>query len=168
MEIKREIYSGQELDIKLKKGIDKLANAVKVTMGPKGKLVLINRVGRHPIVTKDGVTVAQSINLVDEVENLGVQVLKESASRTAEEAGDGTTTATVLAQYIYTEGLRYKTAGFDIEQLKSGIDLAKQSIVGLIKESATPVQGKDDLLKVATISANGEQEIAKLIVDDSF
>jgi chaperonin GroEL len=165
MEIKREIYSGQELDIKLKKGIDKLANAVKVTMGPKGKLVLINRVGRHPIVTKDGVTVAQSINLVDEVENLGVQVLKESASRTAEEAGDGTTTATVLAQYIYTEGLRYKTAGFDIEQLKSGIDLAKQSIVGLIKESATPVQGKDDLLKVATISANGEQEIAKLIVD---
>ena len=90
MEIKREIYSGQELDIKLKKGIDKLANAVKVTMGPKGKLVLINREGRHPIVTKDGVTVAQSINLVDEVENLGVQVLKESASRTAEEAGDGT------------------------------------------------------------------------------
>ena len=165
MEIKREIYSGQELDIKLQKGIDKLANAVKVTMGPKGKLVLISRDGRHPIVTKDGVTVAQSINLIDEVENLGVQVLKESASRTAEEAGDGTTTATVLAQFIYNEGLRYKTAGFDIEQLKSGIECAKKSIVNLINENSVPVDGSDDLLKVATISANGEEEIAKLIVE---
>jgi chaperonin GroEL len=164
MEIKREIYSGQELDLKLKKGIDKLANAVKVTMGPKGKLVLINRVGRHPIVTKDGVTVAQSINLVDEVENLGVQVLKESASRTAEEAGDGTTTATVLAQFIYNEGLRYKTAGFDIEQLKLGINAAKEDVIKLIKENSIPVNGTDDLLKVATISANGEKDIAKLIV----
>ena len=164
MEIKREIYSGQELDLKLKKGIDKLANAVKVTMGPKGKLVLINREGRHPIVTKDGVTVAQSINLVDEVENLGVQVLKESASRTAEEAGDGTTTATVLAQFIYNEGLRYKTAGFDIEQLKTGIELAKENITSLIKKNSSDVNGTEDLLKVATISANGEADIAKLIV----
>ena len=120
MEIKREIYSGQDLDAKLQKGIDKLANAVKVTMGPKGKLVLIHRPGLHPIVTKDGVTVAQAINLVDEVENLGAQIIKESASRTAEEAGDGTTTATVLAQYIYNEGLKYKTAGFDVIQLKEG------------------------------------------------
>jgi len=164
MEIKREIYSGQELDLKLKKGIDKLANAVKVTMGPKGKLVLINREGRHPIVTKDGVTVAQSINLVDEVENLGVQVLKESASRTAEEAGDGTTTATVLSQFIYNEGLRYKTAGFDIEQLKEGIELAKRDIVSMIRKFSMEVDGTGDLLKVATISANGEEEIAKLIV----
>tara|TARA_R100000027_G_scaffold51258_1_gene39975 strand:+ start:13688 stop:15298 length:1611 start_codon:yes stop_codon:yes gene_type:complete len=164
MQIKREIYSGQELDLKLKKGIDKLANAVKVTMGPKGKLVLINREGMHPIVTKDGVTVAQSINLVDEVENLGVQVLKESASRTAEEAGDGTTTATVLSQFIYNEGLRYKTAGFDIEQLKSGIDLAKSNIIDLIEKNSLPVNGTEDLLKVATISANGEKDIAELIV----
>ena len=164
MEIKREIYSGQELDIKLQKGIDKLANAVKITMGPKGKLVLISRDGRHPIVTKDGVTVAQSINLVDEVENLGVQVLKESASRTADEAGDGTTTATVLSQFIYNEGLRYKTAGFDIEQLKTGIELAKKNVISLINKNSVPVEGADDLLKVATISANGEEEIAKLIV----
>ena len=165
MEIKREIYSGQELDIKLKRGIDKLANAVKVTMGPKGKLVLINREGRHPIVTKDGVTVAQSVNLVDEVENIGVQILKESASRTAEEAGDGTTTATVLAQFIYNEGLKYKTAGFDVDQLKIGIENAKQKVIDIIKESAVEVDGKSDLLKVATISANGEDEIAQLIVN---
>ena len=164
MEIKREIYSGQDLDIKIKRGIDKLANTVKVTMGPKGKLVLIHRPGQHPLVTKDGVTVAQSINLVDEVENLGVQILKESASRTAEEAGDGTTTATVLSQFIYNEGLRYKTAGFDIDQLKQGIDLAKKEITDNIKNCAVEVDGTNDLLKVASISANGETEIAELIV----
>jgi chaperonin GroEL len=165
MEIKREIYSGQELDSKLQKGINKLANAVKVTMGPKGKLVLIHRPGHHPIVTKDGVTVAQAINLVDEVENLGAQIIKESASRTADEAGDGTTTATVLAQYIYNEGLKYKTAGFDVMQLKEGVEYARSILTGLIKESARAVNNNDDLLDVATISANGEKEVAKLIVD---
>jgi len=164
MEIKREIYSGQELDLKLQKGINKLASAVKVTMGPKGKLVLINRPGSHPIVTKDGVTVAQSINLIDEVENLGAQIIKESASRTAEEAGDGTTTATVLAQYIYNEGLKYKTAGFDVALLKEGIEYARDQVINNIKSQAAEVGSQEDLLKVATISANGEEEIAKLIV----
>ena len=133
MEIKRKIYSGQELDSKLQKGIDKLANAVKITMGPKGKLVLIHRPSNHPIVTKDGVTVAQAINLVDEVENLGAQIIKESASRTADEAGDGTTTATVLAQFIYNEGLKYKIAGFDMMQLKSGIEFACKRVIENIK-----------------------------------
>lgn len=165
MEIKREIHTGQELDSRLKKGIDKLANAVKVTMGPKGRLVLIHRPGRHPIVTKDGVTVAHSVNLVDEVENLGAQIIKESASRTAEEAGDGTTTATVLAQYIYSEGLKYKTAGFDVDHLKLGINSATQSIIKEIVASSIEVKSNDDLLKVASISANGETEVAKLIVD---
>ena len=165
MEIKREIYSGQELDSKLQKGINKLAGAVKVTMGPKGKLVLIHRPGRHPIVTKDGVTVAQSINLSDEVENLGAQVIKESASRTAEEAGDGTTTATVLAQHIYNEGLKYKIAGFDVMQIKEGIELARESIIESIKKLSKEVSLTKDLLKVATISANGEEEVAKLIVE---
>ena len=165
MEIKREIYSGQELDNLLQKGINKLSDAVKVTMGPKGKLVLIQRPGYHPIVTKDGVTVAQAVNLENEVENLGAQIIKESASRTAEEAGDGTTTATVLAQYIYNEGLRYKTAGFDVEHLKTGINEAKKSIISLIKKHSLEVNGTEDLLKVATISANGEETIAKLIVD---
>jgi len=165
MEIKREIYSGQELDSKLQKGINKLANAVKVTMGPKGKLVLIHRPGQHPIVTKDGVTVAQAVNLVDEVENLGAQIIKESASRTADEAGDGTTTATVLAQFIYNEGLKYKIAGFDVMQLKEGVEYARSILVDLIKDASQEVNNNDDLLKVATISANGEEEVAKLIVD---
>ena len=165
MEIKREIYSGQELDNLLQKGINKLSDAVKVTMGPKGKLVLIQRSGLHPIITKDGVTVAQAVNLENEVENLGAQIIKESASRTADEAGDGTTTATVLAQYIYNEGLRYKTAGFDIENIKAGIEDAKKSIIHLIKSHALEVNGTEDLLKVATISANGEEEVAKLIVN---
>ena len=165
MEIKREIYSGQELDSKLQKGINKLADAVKVTMGPKGKLVLIHRPGQHPIVTKDGVTVAQAINLIDEVENLGSQIIKESASRTAEEAGDGTTTATVLAQFIYNEGLKYKTAGFDVMQIKEGIDHARNILIELIQNSAREVSDSNDLLKVATISANGEKDVAQLIVD---
>jgi len=164
MEIKREIHSGQELDTLLQKGVNKLSDTVKVTMGPKGKLVLIQRQGAHPLVTKDGVTVAQAINLENEVENLGAQIIKESASRTADEAGDGTTTATVLAQFIYNEGLKYKTAGFDIEQLKAGISLATNNIISLIKKQSVEVTGKEDLLKVATISANGEEEVADLIV----
>ena len=164
-EIKRDIYSGQELDTLLKKGVDKLANTVKTTMGPKGKLVLIHRPGQHPIVTKDGVTVAQAINLVNEVENLGAKIIKESASRTAEQAGDGTTTATVLAQYLYGEGLKYKAAGFDMTLLKDGIEDAKNLIIDLIKDSAKEVSDKDSLLKVATISANGESSVANLIVD---
>ena len=164
MEIKREINSGQELDSHLQKGINKLADAVKTTMGPQGKLVLINRPGLHPIVTKDGVTVAQAINLVNEIENLGAQIIKEAASRTAEEAGDGTTTATVLAQYIYNEGLKYKIAGFDILRLKEGIELGMQKVIDRIKKSSIEITDTKDLLKVATISANGEEEIAKLIV----
>jgi|TARA_R110000824_G_scaffold53018_1_gene147052 chaperonin GroEL len=165
MEIKREIYSGQELDAKLQKGINKLADAVKVTMGPKGKLVLIHRPGNHPIVTKDGVTVAQAVNLVNEVENLGAQIIKESASRTAEEAGDGTTTATVLAQFIYNEGLKYKIAGFDVMQIKEGVEAARDLLITAIKNVAREVNDSDDLLKVATISANGEKDVAQLIVN---
>lgn len=164
-EIKREIYSGQELDTLLKRGVDKLANTVKTTMGPKGKLVLIHRPGQHPIVTKDGVTVAQAINLVNEVENLGAKIIKESASRTAEQAGDGTTTATVLAQYLYGEGLKYKAAGFDMTLLKEGVEDAKNLVVDLIKEASKEVNDKENLLKVATISANGEESVANLIVD---
>ena len=147
------------------KGINKLAGAVKITMGPKGKLVLIHRPSNHPIVTKDGVTVAQAINLVDEVENLGAQIIKESASRTADEAGDGTTTATVLAQFIYNEGLKYKIAGFDMMQLKSGIEFACKRVIENIKVLSKEINQTEDLLKVATISANGEEEIAKLIVN---
>lgn len=163
-EIKREIYFGDDLENSLKKGIDKLSNAVKVTMGPKGKLVLIQRPGQHPIVTKDGVTVAKAINLMDEVENLGAQIIKEAASRTADEAGDGTTTATVLAQAIYTEGLKMKSAGFDMVGIKQGIKASCKIVVDSLLDQREETTGRDDLLKVAKISANGEESIATMIV----
>lgn len=165
MEKKREVIFKDELDVSLKKGIDILANAVKTTMGPKGRLVLIQRPGDHPIVTKDGVTVAQSVNLSDEVQNLGVKVIKEAAARTAEEAGDGTTTATVLAQKIYNEGLKMKAAGFQPDLLKAGIDLALNSIKKEISSHKKEVNGREELLQVAMISANGEKETAELIVN---
>jgi len=165
LEKKREVIFKDELDVSLKKGIDILANAVKTTMGPKGRLVLIQRPGDHPIVTKDGVTVAQSVNLSDEVQNLGVKVIKEAAARTAEEAGDGTTTATVLAQKIYNEGLKMKAAGFQPDLLKAGIDLALNSIKKEISSHKKEVNGREELLQVAMISANGEKETAELIVN---
>jgi len=162
---KREIVSGDELTSKLKRGIDKLANTVKSTMGPKGKLVLIQRPGEHPIVTKDGVTVASAINLEDEVENLGAQIIKEAASRTAEEAGDGTTTSTVIAQSIYSEGLKMIAAGFDVVGLKRGINISVNTIVEEIDNIAQDIENKNDLKKVALIASNGESDVAELIVD---
>lgn len=130
-EKKRRIISGEDLTSALRRGVDKLANTVKSTMGPKGKLVLIQRDGLHPTVTKDGVTVANAINLSDEVENLGARVIKESAARTADDAGDGTTTATVLAQVIFNKGLQMQSAGFEIEGIKLGVEkgIDRKSVV---------------------------------------
>ena len=125
--IKREVSFRESFEPKLKRGVDTLANAVKTTMGPRGRLVLIQRSG-HPTVTKDGVTVANAVNLTDEIENLGVNVIREAASRTADEAGDGTTTATVLAQSIFNEGIRMKSAGFDTDLLIEGINHASKTI----------------------------------------
>jgi len=164
MEIKREIIFKDELDIRLKKGIDILANAVKSTMGPKGKLVLIQRENQHPIITKDGVTVAQSINLVDDVQNLGVKVIKEAASRTADEAGDGTTTATVLAQSIFTEGLKMISAGFQPDLLKCGIDISLNAIKKDLLQQRKKVTTSEELLQVAIISSNNERDVADLVV----
>ena len=164
MEIKKSVIFKDNFETKIKKGINTLADAVKTTMGPKGKLVLIQRVNQHPTVTKDGVTVASAINLEDEVENLGVKVIKEAAMRTAEEAGDGTTTSTVLAQAIFNEGIKMKSAGYQIDFLKEGIDIAmnisKDYIAGIKKDVTTP----EELKQVALISANGENQIAELIV----
>lgn len=165
MEIKREVIFKDEFENKIKKGIDTLSNAVKTTMGPKGKLVLIQRKDKHPIVTKDGVTVANAINLVDEVENLGVKVLKEAAARTADEAGDGTTTSTVLAQSIFNEGLKMKSAGFQIDLIKKGIELGLNTVKEYLSNSKKEISSDDELEQVALISANGEEEIAKLIVN---
>jgi chaperonin GroEL len=164
MEIKRKVIFKEDFENKIKKGIDTLSNAVKSTMGPKGKLVLIQREDRHPIVTKDGVTVANAINLEDEVENLGVKVLKEAAARTADEAGDGTTTSTVLAQSIFNEGLKMKSAGFQIDLIKKGIDKGLLIVKEQLLSSKKDVSNEEELKQVAMISANGEEEIANLIV----
>ena len=153
----------QDTRDRLLKGVNTLADAVKVTMGPRGRNVIIERPGQHPILTKDGVTVARAINLRDKVANLGAQMAKEAASRTADEAGDGTTTATVLTQAIYAEGLKMLAAGYTASDLKKGIDLAVDDAIEAITQISTPVSGEDDLLRVATVSANGEAELGELI-----
>lgn len=164
-EIKRKIVSGDELVSSIKRGVDKLADTVKSTMGPQGKLVLIQRQSLHPTVTKDGVTVANAINLLDELENLGARVIKESAARTADDAGDGTTTATVLAQSIYNKGLQMKAAGFSDEGIKEGIRKGIDIVLENLELQKREVSNSNDLRKVALISANGEEEVANLIVE---
>ena len=163
--IKRHVVFEEDLSQKLKRGVDTLANAVKTTMGPKGKLVLIQRDYSHPTITKDGVTVARAIELTDELENMAVKVLKEAASRTADDAGDGTTTATVLAQAIFNEGLKMKSAGYQIDLLKSGIDKAVSTVIEDLSKNCKKVDSDDELKQVALISANGEEEITNLIVE---
>jgi chaperonin GroEL len=148
---------------RLLRGVNVLADAVKVTMGPRGRNVIIEQPGEHPILTKDGVTVAKAINLSDRIANLGVQMIKEAASRTADEAGDGTTTATVLTQAIYAEGLKMIAAGYSASDLKKGIEQAVEEVVSQIGNFSSPVSGNEDLLRVATVSANGEIDLGKLI-----
>ena len=162
--VKRRIISGEDLTSAIRRGVDKLSDTVKTTMGPKGKLVLIQRPGIHPIVTKDGVTVANAINLVDEVENLGARVIKESAARTADDAGDGTTTATVIAQSIFNKGLQMRAAGFETEGIRQGIEKGVQLALEYLYKQKRDVADDLDLKKVAVISANGEEDIADLIV----
>ncbi len=148
----------------LKRGVDQLANAVKVTLGPKGRNVVIDRGYGAPTITKDGVTVAKEIELEDKFENIGAELVKEAASRTSDVAGDGTTTATVLAQAIIAEGIKHITAGANPLAVKRGIDSGTAAIVKMIKEEiATPVKD-DDIEKVATISAN-DPEIGKIIAE---
>lgn len=150
----------------LKRGIDTLANSVKVTLGPKGRNVVIDRPGLSPIVTKDGVTVAKEIVLEDPIENVGAQMVKEVASKTADLAGDGTTTATVLAQSIVTSGIKNVTAGANPMDLKRGIDKAVEAIVNALEDIATKV-GDDNskIQQVASISANNDDSIGSLIAD---
>lgn len=149
----------------LKEGVDKLANAVKVTLGPKGKNVIIDREGGAPLVTKDGVTVAREIELTsDVVENIGVKMVKEVASKTADIAGDGTTTATVLAQAIIAEGIKMVTVGANPMDIKIGIDKAVELVVKKIKEQASPVTADSEQIKqIALVSANNDAEVAELI-----
>ncbi|MGB8658667.1 MAG: chaperonin GroEL [Candidatus Zixiibacteriota bacterium] len=150
---------------KLKKGIDKLANAVKVTLGPKGRNVALDKKWGSPVVTKDGVTVAKEIELEDPFENMGAQMVKEVASKTSDVAGDGTTTATVLAQAIFREGLKNVTAGVNPMSLKRGIEKAVATVVEEIKKMSKPVPGKTEIAQVGTISANNDKSIGDLIAD---
>jgi chaperonin GroEL len=147
------------------KGVNTLANAVKVTLGPKGRNVVIDKSFGSPRITKDGVTVAKEIELEDKFENMGAQMVKEVASRTNDEAGDGTTTATVLAQAIVIEGMKSVAAGMNPMDLKRGIDLAVHSVVAHIKASSRPVKDSDEVAQVGTISANGEADIGRQIAD---
>ncbi len=147
------------------KGVDLLANAVKVTLGPKGRNVVIDKSFGAPRITKDGVTVAKEIELEDKFENMGAQMVREVASRTNDEAGDGTTTATVLAQAIVKEGMKSVAAGMNPMDLKRGIEQAVAVVVDAIKAQARTVSGSDEVAQVGTISANGEAEIGRQIAD---
>jgi chaperonin GroEL len=154
-----------EARARLKRGVDKLADAVKVTLGPKGRNVVIEKKFGNPTVTKDGVTVAKEIELEDEIENMGAQMVKEVATKTSDLAGDGTTTATVLAQAIFREGLKSVTAGANPMSLKRGIDKAVETITEELKKISVPTAGKKEIAQVGTISANNDAEIGKLIAD---
>lgn len=160
--MEKKISYGQDARFRMKEGVDKLANAVKATLGPKGRNVIIgNRYG-VPMVTKDGVTVAKSIDLPDVLEQLGCQLVKEVASKTNDVAGDGTTTATVLAQAITDEGLKVLSAGVDAQGLRRGIEKAVEVIVTSLKDQSIPVEGGDAIEQVASISAN-DKAIGKIV-----
>ena len=162
----KEIKFNTEARELLKKGVDELANAVKVTLGPKGRNVIIEKKFGAPHITKDGVSVAKEVELADPLENMGAQMLKEVASKTGDNAGDGTTTATVLAQSIINVGLKNVAAGANPMDLKRGIDKAVAKVVASIKSQSKEV-GDDNskIEQVATISANNDHEIGKLIAD---
>lgn len=149
----------------LKEGVDILANAVKVTLGPKGRNVILDKKFGAPGITKDGVSVAKEIELSDPIQNIGAQLVKEVASKTADKAGDGTTTATVLAQAIFTNGLKNITAGANPMDLKRGIDKAVKKVIEELKSQSEPISDSSKLAQVATISANNDQEIGNMIAD---
>ena len=161
----KEIIYSADARAKLKSGVDQLANAVKATLGPKGRNVVIDRKFGSPLTTKDGVTVAKEIELADSVENMGAQMVREVASKTSDQAGDGTTTATILAQAIIREGLKNVTAGANPTEIKRGIDKAVALIVDNLKDQSKSVAGRDDIAKVGAISANNDQEIGNLIAE---
>jgi len=161
----KELLFNTEARAKLKRGVDALAEAVKVTLGPKGRNVVIDKKFGSPTVTKDGVTVAKEVELTDAIENMGAQMVKEVATKTSDLAGDGTTTATVLAQAIFREGLKNVTAGANPMELKRGIDRAVETIVEQLKTLSVPSAGKKEIAQVGSISANNDKEIGNLIAD---
>ncbi|WP_375174848.1 chaperonin GroEL [Pseudooceanicola sp.] len=161
----KDVKFNTEARNKMLKGVNVLADAVKVTLGPKGRNVVLDKSFGAPRITKDGVSVAKEIELEDKFENMGAQMVKEVASRTNDEAGDGTTTATVLAQAIVKEGMKAVAAGMNPMDLKRGIDLATTKVVEAIKAAARDVTDSDEVAQVGTISANGEASIGRMIAD---
>src|SRR5215208_3319325 len=161
----KELHFNTDARAALKRGVDQLAEAVKVTLGPKGRNVVIDKKFGAPTVTKDGVTVAKEIELSDPIENMGAQMVKEVATKTSDLAGDGTTTATVLAQAIFREGLKNVTAGVNPMALKRGIDKAVAAVVEELKKMSVVTQGKKEIAQVGSISANNDKEIGDLIAE---
>ncbi len=159
----KDVKFGQDARERMMKGIDILANAVKVTLGPKGRNVVLDKAFGAPRITKDGVTVAKDIELDDKFENMGAQMMREVASKTADEAGDGTTTATVLAQAIVKEGAKSVAAGSNPMDLKRGIDLAVSKVIGELGEKSKKVTSNEEIAQIGTISANGDAEIGRFI-----
>ena len=159
----RQYDSNNSLQQKILEGIDILTDNVASTMGPRGRNVILHQKGRNPFITKDGVTVAKFIELEDPFENVGAQIIKQAAAKTNSEAGDGTTTSTVLARAILDKAQRYLIAGAPPIELKRGIDKAVEAIVENLKEASTPITSEEDIVHIATISANGDSTIGKLI-----
>ena len=162
---KKEIKYSAEAREKMMKGADTLANAVKVTLGPKGRNVLLEKSFGSPTTTKDGVTVAKEIELEDKFENMGAQMVKEVASKTSDVAGDGTTTATILAQAIYREGSKMVAAGSNPMAIKRGIEQAVNAVVEELKKSSKPTKEKTEIAQVGTVSANNDKTIGDIIAE---
>jgi len=161
----KEIIFSDNARNKLARGVEKLTDAVKVTMGPRGRNVLIQKSYGSPVITKDGVSVAREVELADKLEDMGAQLVKEVASNTADEAGDGTTTATVLANAIFSEGLRNITAGANPVEVKRGMDKACEAILENLKAASKSIKDKSEIAQVATISANSDAEIGNMIAE---
>ena len=159
----KEVKFALDARDKMLRGVDILADAVKVTLGPKGRNVVFEKTFGAPRITKDGVTVAKEIELKDKFENMGAQMVREVASKTSDVAGDGTTTATVLAQAIVREGAKAVAAGMNPMDLKRGIDLAVETVVADLKGRAKKVSTNDEIAQVGTISANGDAEIGQML-----
>ena len=161
----KEIHFNTESRENLRKGVDILANAVKVTLGPKGRNVILDKKFGAPTITKDGVTVAKEIELKDAVENMGAQLVKEVASKTADDAGDGTTTATVLAQAIFNNGIKNVAAGANPMDLKRGIDKAVKNVVSELQDQSKEIKDSSEISQVATVSANNDHEIGSMVAN---
>ena len=161
----KQLFFDTDARDRLKKGVDALADAVKVTLGPKGRNVIIDKKFGAPTITKDGVSVAKEIELKEPIENMGAQLVKEVASKTADQAGDGTTTATVLTQAIFNVGIKNVAAGANPMDLKRGIDKAVSAVVAELKANSKPISTSKEIAQVATVSANNDEEIGKMIAD---